>query len=204
VKSKIIFVTGTDTGIGKTVLAAHLTRQLRERRVRVAALKPISSGSRSDARALRRAAANILSLDEANPWHFRAAVAPLLAARRERKHVTLHEVTHYIRRIAIAFDRVVVEGAGGLLSPLGEDFDSRDLIVSLRAETTIVAPNRLGAVNQVRLVLAALPPAFAARAKIVLVQPRRPTAASRTNRKLLAEFVDAARISSMPWLQRKR
>jgi dethiobiotin synthase len=204
VKPKIIFITGTDTAVGKTVFAAQMTKRLRERGVRVAALKPISSGSRSDARLLCRVAGNVLPLDEVNPWHFRAPIAPVLAARSERKRVTLPEVLAHIRRVAKDFESVVVEGAGGLLSPLGEGFDSRDLIVSLCAEAIIVTPNRLGAVNQVRLVLAALPPAIAARARIVLVQPRRPTAASRVNPKLLREFVNRGRISSMPWLWRKR
>ena len=81
---RIIFITGTDTGVGKTVLTALLVRFLRERGVKAVALKPICSGDRADARALRAAMDGALSLDEINPWHFRAPVAPLLAARREQ------------------------------------------------------------------------------------------------------------------------
>ena len=86
---RTIFITGTDTGAGKTVLTALLAQFLRERGVNAAALKPICSGGRDDARALRAAMDGALSLDEINPWHFRAPIAPLLAARRERKHVHL-------------------------------------------------------------------------------------------------------------------
>jgi len=204
VKAKIFFVTGTDTGVGKTVFAARLTRQLRAGGARVVALKPICAGDRADARTLHKAADGILPLDEVNPWHFRAALAPLLAARRERKRVTLREVTAHIRRVAAVFDGVIVEGAGGLLSPMGEGFDSRDLIQSLKALPVIVAPNRLGAVNQVRLVLAALPGPLARIADVVLVQPPRPNAASRTNPKLLTEFVDRKRITLLPWLRGQR
>lgn len=202
--ARIIFVTGTDTGVGKTVFAARLTRKLHASGECVAALKPICSGDRSDARKLRAAAGNVLSLDVVNPWHFRAALAPLLAARQERRRVTLREVTAHIRRVAAKFEIVVVEGAGGLLSPMGEGFDSRDLIRVLRAKVVIVALNRLGVVNQVRLVLGALPVALARTAEIALIQPLRPNAASRTNPKLLSEYVDRRRILLVPWLRNER
>ena len=77
------FITGTDTGVGKTVLTSLLTRFLRAGGVPAAALKPICSGGRADARALHAAMNGALSLDEINPWHFRAAVAPALAAPAE-------------------------------------------------------------------------------------------------------------------------
>lgn len=197
---QIIFITGTDTGVGKTVFAALATAYLRQRGFRVAALKPLCSGGRGDAKILHAAAGKVLSLDEVNPWHFRAALAPVLAARLEGKRVRLREVVARIRRVAKNFDVVVVEGAGGLLSPLGEGFDSRDLMVALKATPIIVAANKLGAVNQVRLVLAALPARLAAVARVVLVQQPRPDAASRTNLKLLREFVPASRLRVMPWV----
>ena len=127
---RIFFITGTDTGVGKTVLTALLTQFLRERGVNAAALKPICSGGRDDAREIisPRWTAT-LSLDEINPWHFRAPIAPLLAARRERKRVRLSEVLAQIRAMQKRFDVLLVEGAGGLLSPLGENFNSRDLIL---------------------------------------------------------------------------
>ena len=160
-----LFITGTDTGAGKTVLTALLTRYLRERGVPAAALKPVCSGGRDDARRLCAASAGALVLDEVNPWHFRAPLAPLLAARRERKQVKLSTVLAYIRMMQKRFDFLLVEGAGGLLSSLGENFDSRDLIASLRATPIIVCPNRLGAVNQARLTVEALPAGAAARAR---------------------------------------
>ncbi len=201
--AQILFITGTDTSVGKTVFAALLTQHLRKQGVRAVALKPICSGERNDARALRKAAAEILTLDEVNPWHFRARLAPLLAARMERKRVRLREVVTHIRRVGKRFDVVMVEGAGGLLSPLGEGFDSRDLIVALRAKPIVLCPNRLGAVNQALLVLKALPRAVAARAPVVLVSPRKPDLASRTNPKLLAEILGARRLLVLPWLEFK-
>jgi dethiobiotin synthetase len=142
----------------------------------------------------------LLTLDEINPWHFRAPVAPLLAARRERKRVNLLQVVAHVRALQKRFDVLLVEGAGGLLSPLGDDFNSRDLIASLRATPIIVGSNRLGVVNQVLLTLEALSPGAATRACIVLRSPPKPDPATRTNAGLLAEHFDEERIFQLPWL----
>ena len=194
------FITGTDTGVGKTVLTALLARHLQQRGIAVVALKPVASGGRTDARILRAALDGILTLDEINPWHFRAALAPLLAARCERRTVTLTGVLAHVRTMQRRFDAVVVEGAGGLLSPLGENFDSRDLMVAWPAIPIVIGPNRVGVVNQMRLTLAALPRAVAARTRMVLMSPPRLDAAAKTNAGLLAEFFRTDRIFTMPWL----
>ena len=198
-----MFITGTDTGVGKTVLTALLTQFLRERGVRVAALKPVCSGGRDDARRLRAALGGTLALDEINPWHFRAPVAPLLAARREKKSVKRAAVLTHLRAMQKRFDVVLVEGAGGLLSPLGEDFDSRDLLAALRATPVIVAPNKLGVVNHLLLTLEALPVALRGSAKVVLMTPRRPDAATATNAKLLARWARRTAIFRLPWFGQK-
>lgn len=197
---RTLFITGTDTGAGKTVLAELLTRFLRGRGVRIAAFKPVCSGGRADARALHAALGGTLTLDEVNPWHFRAALAPLLAARLEKKSVTLAQVLGHIRKKGTRFDVMVVEGAGGLLSPIGKDFDSRDLILGLRAEPVIVAQNRLGMVNHLLLTLEALPKNCQVKTKIVLMSPAKADTAVRTNAGLLAEFFPRKKILTLPWL----
>jgi dethiobiotin synthetase len=199
-KRTTFFITGTDTGVGKTVLTALLARHLRESGVNAVALKPICSGGRDDARALRAAMNGALTPDEINPWHFRAPLAPLLAARRERRRVGLADVLAHVRTMQRRFDVLLVEGAGGLLSPLGENFDSRDLIAALRATPIVVCPNRLGAVNQVLLTLAALPRSASCRARVVLMSPSKPDASTSTNVSLLAEFLDAKKIFCLPRL----
>lgn len=198
-----IFITGTDTGVGKTMLTALLACYLRDRGGGVAALKPVCSGGRGDARALHATSDSALTLDEINPWHFRAPLAPLLAARREHKRVRLAEVLAHVRAMQKRFAVVLVEGAGGLLSPLGGKFDSRDLIAALRATPVVVCPNRLGAVNQVLLTLAALPRSVFRQARVVLMSPSKPDAATCTNAGLLAELFDAKRIFVLPWLGRR-
>ncbi len=191
---RILFITGTDTGIGKTFLAVRLVKQLRASGINAAGLKPICSGGRSDAKQAFAAMAGALSLDEINPWHFKAAIAPLLAARQERKKVKLSQVTTHIRTMQKNFDVLVVEGAGGLLSPLGENFDSRDLIAALRAVPVIVAPNRLGVVNHILLTLEALSKNLRAKAFVILMPQRKPDTAAKTNAKLLGEFFAPKRI----------
>jgi dethiobiotin synthetase len=231
-----LFITGTDTGVGKTVLTALLTRFLRERGINAAAFKPICSGGRADARALHAAGSAViwsaatcrrfptgrhvaqfqsadvsahsklwschgaLTLDEINPWHFRAAIAPSLAAKLEDKSVMLAEVVAHSHALQKRFDTLLVEGAGGLLSPLGENFDSRDLMATLRATPIIVAQNKLGAVNHILLTLEALPKNLRAKARVVLMSPPKPDAATKTNPGLLAEFHDAKMFFSLPWL----
>lgn len=196
----IFFITGTDTGVGKTVLTALLAQFLRERGIRVAAFKPLCSGGRDDARALHAALGGKLTLDEINPWHFRAPIAPTLAAARAGQSVSLARVLTHIRKTGNGFEVTLVEGAGGLLSPLGRNFDSRDLIQALKATPLIVAPNQLGVVNHILLTLEALPKNQRAKAKIVLMAPPKPDAATASNAKLLGQFLAAERILILPWL----
>ena len=181
-------------------MTALLAQFLRERGVNAAALKPVCSGGRADARALHAAMGGALLLDEINPWHFRAPIAPLLAARRERKSVRLSAVLAHVRAMQKRFDVLLVEGAGGLLSPLGGDFDSGDLLAALDALPVVVAMNRLGAVNHVLLTLKALPRRAAGRARVVWMSPPKRDAAVVTNAGLLAEFFDAKRIFTLQWL----
>ncbi len=200
----MIFITGTDTGAGKTVLTALLAAFLRAQKIRVAAFKPVCSGGRDDAEKIFAAlGGGSLTLDEINPWHFRAAIAPVIAAKLERKTVTLAPVLAHIRAMRKNFDVTLVEGAGGMLSPIGEDFDSRDLILALHAAPVIVAQNKLGVVNHLRLTLEALPKNYRTKAKIVLMSPAQPDSATKTNANLLGEFFPPGKIFTLPWLGEK-
>ena len=196
---RLVFITGTDTGVGKTVLTALLAQFLRGRGVNVAALKPICSGGRADAVALHRALGGALTLDEINPWHFRAAITPALAAQREKKPVRRALVLAHIRATRNKFKLTLVEGAGGLLSPLGENFDSRDLMAALHATPIIVAPNKLGAVNHILLTLEALPKRLRAKTKVVLMSPAKPDSATASNAQLLERFFPRQKIFTLPW-----
>ena len=200
---RIIFITGTDTGAGKTVLTALLVAHLRAQKNRVVAFKPVCSGGRGDAEKICAALGGALTLDEINPWHFRAAIAPVLAAKLEKKSVALAQVLAHIRAARKNFDVTLVEGAGGLLSPIGEAFDSRDLILALRATPIIVAQNKLGVVNHLLLTLEALPKNYRTKVKIVLMLPAKADAATKTNARLLGKFFPPEKIFTLPWLGQK-
>jgi dethiobiotin synthetase len=200
-RRSILYVTGTDTGVGKTVLSVLLTRRLLSLGLDVWGLKPVVSGGREDARLLHGVQGGGVPLEVVNPWHFRAALAPPLAARRQGVRVELDAVVGHVRSCVVSGRALIVEGAGGLLSPLGEGFDSRDLIRALRAIPVIVAANRLGAVHQVRAVLAGLPRWQRVRAVVVLSGEKKGAAAA-SNAALLLEFEPGLRLVELPWVER--
>lgn len=194
------FVIGTDTGVGKTVLAAWLTRGVRARGLRVRAVKPLASGGREDARALREAEGSGRHLDAINPWWFRAALTPMVAARRAGRTVGFVEVERFLEEARADCDVLVVEGAGGLRSPLGEGWDALDLIRSLDAIPVLVAANRLGVLNAVRLTMDALPGRRAGRCRIALMDPPRPGLAAQTNAGVLEAWYGRERVVRFPWI----
>lgn len=196
--SRIFFVTGNDTGVGKTVLSVLLIRHLRRTGRSAVALKPFCSGGREDAEALFRAQAGEIALDRINPWHFRAPLSPALAARREHRRIQLRSVLHYLRREARGPETLVIEGAGGLLSPLGDDYSARDLIGRLDAVPLVVCPNRLGVLNQVLLVTDALPQRVRSQARVVLMQPEFPDSSTASNPGELGARLGPERVFVLP------
>jgi dethiobiotin synthetase len=112
--------------------------------------------------------------------------------------VKLVSVLAHIRAIQKEFDVALVEGAGGLLSPLGEDFNSRDLIAALRATPVIVAQNKLGVVNHILLTLKALPKPLRVKARVLLMLPPDPDAATTANAELLKRLSARTKIFHLP------
>lgn len=194
-------VSGTGTGVGKTVLTTLLARRARELGQGVSALKPLCSGGRGDAVLLRAAGDPGRTLDDVNPWHFRASLAPLMAARREGRRISLGEVLRFVRSARRRGGVVLVEGAGGLRSPLGEDFDTRDLLVRLGATPVVVGANRLGVLNEVLLTVDALPIRPRSRAVVVLMTGARRTVVADTNVEWLGARLGPDRVVEVPWIR---
>lgn len=153
-----IFLTGTDTGVGKTVVGCSLARALvRAGRV-VAARKPIESGCArrssglepADGSALARAAGGREPLDVVTPLRLARAISPERAARIEGVDATIARLEAAVRA-GEQTDYRVVEGAGGFLSPLAADGSNADLAVALGLPVVIVAADRLGCINHVLL-----------------------------------------------------
>jgi dethiobiotin synthetase len=151
-----LFVTGTDTGVGKTRVAVALIHALRARGLRVGAMKPVSAGSapgefNEDVAALLGAANATGAPHDVNPYAFEPAVAPHIAAERARVRIDLDVVAAAYARLAAASDVVVVEGAGGWRVPLNDREDMADLAQRLGLPVVLVVGLRLGCLSHALL-----------------------------------------------------
>ncbi len=145
------FITGTDTGVGKTWFTSWLARNWLAHGHTVAALKPISTGDREDAVLLRQASGKALTLDETNPVHFREPVAPLLAAQLEHRLIDFALLNSHIEEHRARVSHLVVEGVGGWRVPLAPGREVRDWAKELGLPVVVVALNRLGMINHTLL-----------------------------------------------------
>jgi dethiobiotin synthetase len=195
----LLYITGTNTGVGKTLLAALLLRRQAARRIRTGAMKPFCSGGREDAERLHALQFAGLTLDQVNPFHFAEPITPLLAARLAQRKITLAETIAALDAIREPATPLVIEGAGGLLSPLGEGFTLHDLIQARPGRACIVAGNMIGVINLVCLTSRQLN-LPAQDQSIVLMDSQTPDASSASNALLLAELIPGAAIHSVPYL----
>jgi dethiobiotin synthetase len=198
--AKIIFITGTDTGVGKTVLTACLLEYLRQTGVDALAMKPFCSGSRGDVELLQSIQEARLPDDVINPFYFPDAVAPLLAARNARRKIALADVLRKIRDVARQCDCLLIEGSGGLLVPLGEGYTVADLIGRLRCEVFVAARNRLGTINHTLLTVEALRRRTRQPIKVVLMDQPVPDLSAQTNKQILAEGLAPIEVVRFPFL----
>jgi len=154
-----IFVTGTDTGVGKTFCSCALLHAWRSRGLRASGMKPVASGCAQTPQGLRNedALALIAASDPApgyadcNPFAYAPAIAPHVAARLARQTVALETIVAAHARIAARADRVLVEGAGGWLAPFSDTLMQADLAHALDLRVVLVVGVRLGAINHALL-----------------------------------------------------
>lgn len=139
------FVTGTDTGAGKTRFTRLLVEALRNEGIDAAGFKPVCCGDRDDA--VQLAAASGLSPDEVNPVWLKAAVAPLVAGMLENRPVDPAALLMATRDFVAAHATAVVEGVGGWRVPLADGYDMADFAADLKLPVIVVVGNRLGALN---------------------------------------------------------
>jgi dethiobiotin synthetase len=156
---KGVFVTGTDTDCGKTVVACGLVAALRSRGLRVGVMKPVSAGAEPTPEGLRNQDALDLMAESGlrlpyetvNPWVFAPAIAPHIAAAQAGTPIRFAPLFDAFARIRTASDAVVVEGAGGWRVPLGPDGDMADLAAALGLPVLLVVGLRLGCLNHALL-----------------------------------------------------
>ena len=155
-KARGVFVTGTDTSVGKTRVAVALIHALRAQGLRVAAMKPVAAGSapgqlNADVVALMRAANVTADVRDVNPYAFAEPVAPHIAAHQAGVRIELAVIAAAYARLAAAADVVVVEGAGGWRVPLNEREDISNLAQLLGLPVVLVVGLRLGCLNHALL-----------------------------------------------------
>lgn len=145
------FVTGTDTGVGKTLVAAALLHRLRRRHARVVGMKPVSAGGDEDVRALRAASSIDAPQALVNPYSLAAPVSPHIAAARDGLVIELPKIVGAFEALRSQADAVVVEGAGGFRVPLSDTLDGADLAAALGLPVVLVVGLRLGCLNHALL-----------------------------------------------------
>lgn len=159
------FVTATGTDLGKTYVLCRILEQMRSRGVRVHALKPVLSGfdasdpASTDSGRLLLAQGvpiNEATISAITPWRFVPPLSPDMAAARAGVTVSLDEVERFCRQASAGQGLLIVEGAGGVMSPLGSDFLNIDLMVRLKAKAILVCGGYLGTITHTLTALAAL------------------------------------------------
>ncbi len=158
------FVTGTDTGVGKTLLTVALTRALAARGLRVAVMKPVAAGTiktpqgefNDDALELLAASNVKAPYEDVNPWLLKTAASPHLAARADGVTIRHEQIASAFERLRAASDLVLVEGAGGWLAPISATETMADVAGRLALPIILVVGMRLGCLNHALLTRDAL------------------------------------------------
>jgi dethiobiotin synthetase len=153
------FITGTDTGVGKTLVAVELTRALVARGLRTAVMKPVAAGAlqtvdgpRNDDALELLAASNVEAVyEDVNPWLLMTAASPHLAARHDGVSIGHEKIVTAYRRLAAMADLVLVEGAGGWLAPVSGTATMADVAEKLALPVIVVVGLRLGCLNHALL-----------------------------------------------------
>ena len=188
-----LFVTGTDTGVGKTHTLIQLLRLLRNLGTSCAAMKPICCGDRQDAELLLAANGPGFTLEEINPVALKTPAAPLTAALIEKVEIDIQVLLDAFARLQRHVDQVLVEGVGGWLVPIRPDYFVADLAVDMKLPVLVVAANRLGCLNHTALTVQSVTDRGLECAGIVLNElAAESSIATETNAEILRQIVRPA------------
>jgi dethiobiotin synthetase len=197
-----VFVTGTGTEVGKTVVAAAIARTLATEGQRVAVFKPVVTGleepAETDHALLRRASGSRQSDEEIAPYRFGPPASPHLAAAMAGEEIEPARLVAAARAAAAGADALVCEGVGGLLVPLSASYLVRDLAAELALPLVIAASPGLGTINHTLLTIEAARAAGLAVDAVVLTPwLERPNAIERSNRETIAALGQVS-VSTLP------
>lgn len=160
-----IFITGTDTEVGKTLVTAALSIALHQAGESVLTMKPVAAGinaagDNDDVRQLLAVNRIPVAPELVAPYVFRSPIAPHLAAQEEHRHINPVHLSHAFSQLQAKAERILVEGAGGLLVPLGthdkKPWDMADLASQFGCELILVVGLKLGCINHARLTVEAI------------------------------------------------
>ncbi len=153
----MLFITGTDTGVGKTYVSAILAENLKKMGVNVGYLKPVETGGREDTLTLKNVLKNDDDLDLMNPINLKLPLSPNIAFDVENVHLTLDEIKKKIKNayktLKNKYDFLIVEGAGGVYVPIKENFLMSDLIKFLNLDAVVISRPNLGTINHTLLTI---------------------------------------------------
>lgn len=210
-------VTGTDTGVGKTVVACALLARARQLGISTAAMKPVETGvtpgltapgltamrGSTDAERLRFASGDTDSLKLIRPYALAEPLAPMVAAQRAGVEIDLHVLDAACEALGASRQLFLVEGAGGLLVPISPSLSFADVFRRWKCELIVVAANRLGVLNHVLLTVRAAEAAEVPVRAVVLTQltERDTDVAMSTNYDALVTLLPRHRVFRFPWME---
>ena len=146
-----LFITGTDTGVGKTHTAIQLLRLLRAAGTSCAGMKPICCGDRRDAELLLAAGSDSLTIDDINPVWLQTPAAPIVGSFVEEANIDIEQILAAFRALEDRVEHVIVEGVGGWMVPIRPDYFMSDLAAEMKLPVLVVTQNRLGCLNHTAL-----------------------------------------------------
>lgn len=201
-----VFVTGTDTGVGKTTVAVALARLAFRRGRAPIPFKPVETGcdpDPDDARRLWEAARPPTTLRETCPFPFELAAAPAAAAAAAGQRLELGQLVTRAEAVAARGDFLIVEGAGGLLVPYQDSWTNADIALRLRLPVLVVGRMALGTINHVALTLAEIGRRALGLAGVILVRTSEPLGAHESSNARLIEAITGTRpLGTLPFLSR--
>jgi dethiobiotin synthetase len=202
---KGIFVTGTDTGVGKTMVSAALARFLTERGLKVGVMKPAESGvndpSRlgNDGSLLQWAANSNDAMEEISPYRLRAPLSPAQAAEKEKCFIDFASLVATAQTLGRRHDFLIIEGAGGLMTPLSGGLLMADLAKEIGLPLLVVTTARLGTLNQTLLtIFAAQQMGIPVSGYIINRMPVQPDEAAETAPHTLSSLASADILGVLP------
>ena len=208
-KHKGVFIAGTDTGVGKTLIAGAIAKILSQKGKKIGVFKPLATGCKKtkksligqDAQFLARCASSKMRLDLVNPVTFKIPAAPFVCEKAENKKVDFKKIADAYKQICQNSDFVIVEGIGGVKVPITDRFDVLDLAMAFKLPVVIVARSKLGTINHTLLTIDAIRSAGLLLAGVVINGYDETTKdfAEKSNARIIAKLGEVRILAVVPF-----